>query len=152
MDQQKVVCPDCGHINIAPESYSEADCSHCKASLAQTNPVDVDEEGFNKQIWNSDILVVVDFWAPWCSPCRMMAPAFEAAAATQPMRARFLKVNTDAQKSLASRYNIRSVPTLMIFKNGYEIDRKTRAMSTEEIQKWTAKYIALCQTAQSKCR
>jgi len=152
--KQKIVCPDCGHINMVPlqEHYTEADCAHCKASLLQTKPVDVDEAAFDNHIWNSDLLVVVDFWAPWCSPCRMMAPAFEEAAATQPMKARFLKVNTDVQKSLAARYNIRTLPTLIVFKNGYEINRRTRLMSMEEIQQWTEKYIARCHAAQSMRR
>lgn len=143
MDKQRVVCPHCSEINTiaVQEHYSEADCTHCKASLLETKPVDVDDTAFMKHIWNSDIVVVVDFWAPWCSPCRMMAPIFEEAAAALPMKARFLKVNTDVQKLLASRYNIRSVPTVILFKNGYEIKRKTRIMSMEEIQKWTGKYI-----------
>ena len=149
--KQKIVCPECGHINIVPvqEHYTETDCTHCRASLLQTKPVDVDEAAFDNHIWNSDLLVVVDFWAPWCSPCRMMAPAFEKAAATQPMKARFLKVNTDVQKSLAARYNIRTLPTLIVFKNGYEINRRSRLMSMEEIQQWTEKYIARCHAAQS---
>ena len=151
MDQQKIVCAECGHINMVPlqEHYTEAECSHCEASLTETKPVDVDEAAFDNHIWNSDLLIVVDFWAPWCSPCRMMAPAFEAAAATQPMKARFLKVNTDVQKSLAARYNIRTLPTLIVFKNGYEINRRSRLMSMEEIQQWTEKYIARCHAALS---
>lgn len=145
MDKQKVVCPNCDGVNTVPiqEYYSEVYCTYCKASLLETKPLDVDEAAFIKHIWNSDSVVVVDFWAPWCSPCRMMAPIFEQAAAALPMKSRFLKVNTDTQKFLAERYNIRSVPTLILFKNGYEISRRTRVMSEEEIQKWTGKYIAL---------
>jgi len=154
MDKQKIVCPECGHINTVAvqEHYTEADCTHCKASLLETKPIDVDEAAFDNHIWNGDLLVVVDFWAPWCSPCRMMAPAFEAAATTQTMKARFLKVNTDVQKSLAARYNIRSVPTLIVFKNGYEMNRRSRMMSTEEIRQWTEKYIARCNAALSMRR
>lgn len=152
MDEQRVVCPECGYVNkvIKQEHYSEADCTHCKASLLQTKPIQVDEEAFDNHIWNSDLLVVVDFWAPWCSPCRKMAPDFEAAATTQPMHARFLKVNTDEQGALATRYNIRTLPSLIVFKNGYEINRITRMMSAEEIQRWTEKYIARCLAAQTK--
>lgn len=152
MDEQRVVCPECGYVNkvIKQEHYSEADCTHCKASLLQTKSIQVDEEAFDNHIWNSDLLVVVDFWAPWCSPCRKMAPDFEAAATTQPMRARFLKVNTDEQGALATRYNIRTLPSLIVFKNGYEINRITRMMSAEEIQRWTEKYIARCLAAQTK--
>jgi len=152
LDEQRVVCPECGYVNkvIKQEHYSEADCTYCKASLLQTKPIQVDEEAFDNHIWNSDLLVVVDFWAPWCSPCRKMAPDFEAAATTQPMRARFLKVNTDEQGALATRYNIRTLPSLIVFKNGYEINRITRMMSAEEIQRWTEKYIARCLAAQTK--
>ena len=154
MDPQKIVCPDCGHSYIAPPQAhnTEAACSHCQALRTQTKPIDVDEAAFDNHIWNSDLLVVVDFWAPWCSPCRMMAPAFEVAAATQPMKARFLKVNTDVQKSLAARYNIRTLPTLIVFKNGYEMNRRTRMMNMEEIRQWTEKYIARCNAALSMRR
>jgi thioredoxin 2 len=143
MEKQKVVCPHCGQVNSIPvkESYAKANCGHCKHSLLETKPVELDSGAFDTQIANSDIPVIVDFWAPWCGPCKMMAPAFEAAAKGFPLKARFAKVNTEEQQQLAARFGIRSIPTLIAFKGGREADRVSGALSADQLRQWAGQFI-----------
>ncbi len=134
MEKLKIVCPHCSNINSIPnkESYSKANCGHCKASLLHTTPIDLREDDFDHHIVNSDIPVIVDFWAPWCGPCKMMGPVFERVASKYPLKARFVKVNTENEQNLGALYNIRSIPTLVIYKNGVEVHRVAGA--TDESQ------------------
>jgi thioredoxin 2 len=143
MEKRKVVCPYCGQVNAIPvkESYTKANCGNCKHSLLETKPVELDAGAFDLQIANSGIPVIVDFWAPWCGPCRMMAPAFEQAAASFPLKARFAKVNTEEQQELAGRFGIRSIPTLIAFKNGREADRVSGALSADQLKQWAERFI-----------
>jgi thioredoxin 2 len=133
-----VVCPHCFKVNRIPkkESYAKANCGWCKNSLLQSAPVSVDSDKLGTFIANSEIPVVVDFWAPWCGPCLQMAPAFEEAALAMPLKAQFVKVNTDEQQALGAQYGIQSIPTLILFKNGKEADRISGALDAGRLQNW----------------
>ena len=133
-----VVCPHCLKVNRIPkkESYAKANCGECKNSLLKSAPVSVDADKLGTFIVNSDIPVVVYFWAPWCGPCIQMAPAFEEAALAMPLQAQFVKVNTDEEQALGAQYGIQSIPTLIVFKNGKEVDRVSGAMDKSRLQNW----------------
>ena len=138
-----VVCPHCLKVNRIPkkDTYTKANCGACKNSLLDAKPVAVDAAKFGTFVANSDLPVVVDFWAPWCGPCRMMAPAFEAAAQALPLKAQFLKVNTEEEPQLGSQYGIRSIPTMVLFKGGKEVDRVSGALSSEQIIQWVQRFV-----------
>ena len=133
-----VVCPHCLKVNRIPkkESYAKANCGECKKSLLESQPISVDADKLGIFIANSDIPVAVDFWAPWCGPCLQMAPAFEETALAMPLQAQFVKVNTDEQQALGAQYGIQSIPTLIVFKNGKEVDRVSGALDASRLKNW----------------
>lgn len=143
MDKIKVVCPHCGQVNAIPkkESYNRANCGACKKSLLETKPVSLSDADFDHQLVNSDIPVVVDFWAPWCGPCKMMAPAFEEAAKSFVLKARFAKLNTEEYQAPSAKFGIRSIPTMIIFKGGKEVARQSGALSVDQIKQWVSSVI-----------
>ena len=130
MEKINIVCPHCFKINAIPkkDSYAKANCGSCKNSLLDTNPVELDESNFDHVIVNSDIPVIVDFWAPWCGPCKMMAPIFNDVAKKYPLKALSVKVNTEALPNMGARFGIRSIPTLVVYKNGVEKQRVSGAL------------------------
>ena len=133
-----VVCPHCHTTNRVP-SARLADggvCGKCKQALFTAHALELDGASFERHVAASDIPLVVDFWAPWCAPCRTMAPHFEKAAAELEPQVRLAKLNTEAEQAVAARYAIRSIPTLVMFRGGKEIARQSGAMDLPGILGW----------------
>ncbi|MBN2344652.1 MAG: thioredoxin TrxC [Deltaproteobacteria bacterium] len=133
-----IVCSKCGSVNGIPPSKDRtaARCGKCKQPLLNRGPVNVTGEQFQKIVARSHLPVVVDFWASWCGPCQMMAPQFESAASAHHGDVVYLKLNTEQHQQAAAMYNIRSIPTMVLFKNGREAARTSGAMSAAQIQQW----------------
>jgi thioredoxin 2 len=140
MSSQKVVCQHCdGIVGVPAERLGDGPrCPRCHKPLFEGHPVALTSGNFEQHVARSDLPVVVDFWAPWCGPCRMMAPAFEEAASRMEPTARFAKLNTDEAQDVAGRYGIRSIPTLIVFKGGREVARQSGAMSGEQLVRWVS--------------
>lgn len=137
-DTLHVVCPHCDATNRVPRTrLDEApNCGKCKGKLFLAHPLTLTRKNFDRHVASSDLPLVVDFWAPWCGPCRQMAPAFEAAAASLEPHYRLAKLNTDEEGEIAGRYGIRSIPTLIVFKGGRESARQAGAMPAGALVDW----------------
>lgn len=133
-----VVCPHCHSTNRVPSDKLAAGgkCGKCRELLFTGKPVELNKFNFSKFISNNDLPVVVDFWASWCGPCKMMAPVFEQAAQDLSARIILAKVNTESEQQLAGQYNIRSIPTLAMFNKGQEISRSAGAMDLNSLKQW----------------
>jgi thioredoxin 2 len=138
-----IVCPNCDAVNRIPVEKIDAkpSCGKCHKPLFNGRPVKLHSDNFQKHVKRNEIPVVVDFWAPWCGPCKMMAPAFEQAAADLAPFVRLAKLNTEEEQSIGAQMNIRSIPTLVIFKNGREVARQAGAMNVSDIKSWVRKYL-----------
>ena len=139
-----IACPADGALNRVLRAKLGADpkCGKCGRPLFAGKPVDLDADNFEKHALKSDLPVVIDFWAAWCGPCRMMGPNFEAAAARLEPRVRMAKLDTEAQGAIAARYGIQSIPTMIMVRKGREIARTSGAMPTSAIVQWVEQALA----------
>lgn len=139
-DPLHLVCPACQAINRLPKSRlaQHPRCGHCRQPLFSSHPLALNAGNFDRHINRNDIPVLVDFWAPWCGPCKMMAPWFAEAASLLEPRFRLAKVDTEAEPALGAQHNIRSIPTLVLFRQGREVARQSGALGARDIVRWAA--------------
>lgn len=133
-----LVCPACAGLNRVPVGKLGATpkCGKCAAPMLTDTPMEVNQAQFDRYLHRDQSLLLVDFWAPWCGPCKMMAPAFAQAAGALSPEVKLLKVNTENEQALGARFNIRSIPTLALFKDGKEVARQPGAMDANGIVQW----------------
>lgn len=139
-----IVCPSCGGTNRLPagKDARAAKCGRCGSQLFTGHPSQTNAVQFDKQISRSDVPVVVDFWADWCGPCHAMAPIYEQVAHELEPNFRFLKLDTEAEPGIAGRYNIRGIPTLMVFKNGRVLAQRAGVQDRNSLKAWLVPFAA----------
>lgn len=138
-----LVCPHCHAVNRVPSERlaAQPNCGQCHQPLFTGSPLALTSQTFDKHLGRNEIPLLVDFWAPWCGPCKMMAPWFAEAARLLEPQVRLAKVDTEAEQQLGARFQIRSIPTLALFRNGREIARQAGAMSAQDIVRWTRSHL-----------
>ncbi|MFT4277170.1 MAG: thioredoxin TrxC [Rhodopseudomonas sp.] len=143
MSDHLVVCTHCGGVNRLPEQRPAQDgkCGKCGNKLFEGHPGDVGGDLFDKQVSRSSVPVLVDVWAPWCGPCRAMAPAYEQAARELEPQVRLIKLNSDNEQQIAARLGIQGIPTMILFDNGRERARTSGAMPAGEIVRWVRQHL-----------
>jgi len=139
----EIVCSHCQTINRIAEGKPahKARCGRCKNGLFRGHAFAVDGNALNKHIQRDGLPFLVDFWAPWCGPCKMMAPQFEQAAQRLEPGVRLAKLNTEQESHTAGHYNIRSIPTMILFRNGKELQRQSGGMNAEQIVQWVRQFV-----------
>ena len=138
-----VMCPSCSGLNNVPEAKltDNPKCGKCKNPIYTAQPINMTGMQLTRAIEKTDELLVVDFWATWCGPCQQFAPTFKQVAAQLEPKARFIKIETEAEQAISAKYSIRSIPTLAIFKNGKEVDRVSGALSAPDFTNWVNQHI-----------
>jgi thioredoxin 2 len=141
-DKRRIVCPNCDSINAVPADRpaEAAKCGRCHAPLFQGGPIALTGAQLQKHLANSDVPVIVDFWAPWCGPCRAMAPIFQRAAEALEPRARFVKINVDENPDAAQRYGVQGIPALFAFRGGEVAARQSGVADLATLRGWVERF------------